>query len=137
MGFCSNQFSCQSVPVFLGATPPFVQPTGNPVPPSAPVLAFVAPKVTQPDAVNTSQGPSPDMIKNWKDFMREMKSSWEQFVGDASPQPTVGPSVPAANMGPNLLQQLSPSDDREALRAQRKAGSKRADSGVRQSSRSS
>ena len=69
--------------------------------------------------------------------MREMKSSWEQFVGDASPQPTVGPSVPAANMGPNLLQQLSPSDDREALRAQRKAGSKWADSGVRQSSRSS
>ena len=66
-----------------------------------------------------------------------MKSSWEQFVGDAPPQPTVGPSVPAANMGPDALRQLSPSDDREALWAQRKAGSKRADSGVRQSSRSS
>ena len=122
----------------LGATPTFVQPTGNPVPPAAPGLTSVAPTVTQPDAVNTSQGPSPDMIKSWKeDFMREMKSSWEQFVGDAPPQPTVGPSVPAANMGPDALRQLSPSDDREALWAQRKAGSKRADSGVRQSSRSS
>ena len=69
--------------------------------------------------------------------MREMKTSWDQFVGDASPQPTVGPAVPSANMGPDALRQLSPSDDREALRAQRKAGSKRADSGVRQSSRSS
>ena len=123
--------------VFSGATPPFVQPTGNPVPPSAPGLASVAPTLTQPDAVNTPQGPSPHMIKSWKeDFMREMKSTWEQFVGDAPPQPTVGPSVPAANMGPDALRQLSPSDDREVLRAQRKAGSKRVDSGVRQSSRS-
>ena len=83
-------------------------------------------------------GPFPDMIKSWKeDFMHAMKSSWEQFVGDAPPQPTVGPTVPFANMGPDVLQQLSPSDDREALQAQRKAGSKRADTGIRQSSRSS
>ena len=53
------------------------------------------------------------------------------MVGDAPPQPTVGPAVPFANMGPNSLRQLSPSVDREALRAQRKAGSKRADGGVR------
>ena len=78
------------------------------------------------------------MIKSWKeDFMRKIKSSWAQFLGDAPPQLTVGPSVPAANMGPDALWQLSPSDDREALQAQRKAGSKLADSGIRQSSRSS
>ena len=151
---CTTYYSCSSrlwnalsyttphptpaLSFFSGATPPFVQPTGNPVPPSALGLASVAPTVTQPDAVNPSQGSSPYMIKTWKeDFMREMKSSWEQFVGDAPPQPTVGPSVPAANMGPDGLRQLSPSDDRKALRAQRKAGSKRADSGVHQSSRSS
>ena len=122
---------------FFGCQAPFVHPTGNPVPPSAPGLASVAPTVTQPDAVNPSQGPSPDMIKSWKeDFMPEMKSSWEQFLGDAPPQPTMGPSLPAANTGPNVLRQLNPSDG-EALRAQRKARSKRADSGVRQSSRSS
>ena len=67
--------------------------------------------MTQPDAVNTSQGPSPDMIKSWKeDSMHEIKSSWAQFLGDA-PQPTLGPSVPVANMGPDALRQLSPSDD--------------------------
>ena len=123
--------------VFSGATPPFVQPPGNSVPPSAPGLASVAPTVTQPDAMNPSQGSSPAMIKSWKeDFMWEIKSSWTQFLGDTPPQPTVGPSVPVVNMGPDVLQQLSPSDDREALRAQRKAGSKQADSGVRQNSRS-
>ena len=67
---------------------------------------------------------SRNMIKSWKeDFMCEMKSSWAQFLGDAPPQLTVGPSVPVANMGPDALRQLSPSDDREALRAHRKAGS--------------
>ena len=38
-------------------------------------------------------------------------------------------------MGPDSLRQLSPSVDREALRAQRKAGSKRADGGVRHNRR--
>ena len=118
--------------------PLFVQPAGNPVSPSAPRPTSVAPTVTQPDAVNTSQGPSPDIIQSWQEeFMRDMKTCWNQFVGDAPPQPTVGPAVPSANMGPNSLRQLSPSDDREASRAQRKAGSKRADGGVRQNSRSS
>ena len=56
----------------------------------------------------------------------------ESVIGDALPQPTVGPAVPSANMGPDSLRQLSPSDDREASWAQRKAGSKRADGGVRQ-----
>ena len=64
-------------------------------------------------------------------------TNWDQFVGDAPPQPTVGPAVPSENMGPIPLRQLSPSDDREASRAQHKAGSKRADGGVRQSSPSS
>ena len=118
--------------------PLFVQPAGNPVPPSAPRPTSVTPTVTQPDAVNTSQGPSPDMIQSWKEeFMRDVKTCWNQFVGDAPPQPTVGPAVPSANMGPDSLRQLSPSDNREASRAQRKAGSKRADGGFRQSSRSS
>ena len=61
-----------------------------------------------------------------------MKTCWNQFVGDAPPQPTVGPAVPSANMGPDSVRQLSPSDDQEASRAQCKAGSKRADGGVRQ-----
>ena len=133
---------CSSTPCafeefFRVPRPPFVQQPGNPVPPSAPGLASVAPTVTQPDAVNPSQGPSLAMIKSWKeDFMREIKSCWTQFLGEAPPQPTVGPSVPVVNMGPDALRQLSPSDDREALWAQRKAGSKRADNGVRQGSRS-
>ena len=97
----------------------------------------MAPTVTKPDAVNTTRGPSQDMIQSWKEeFMQDMKTCWDQFVGDAPPQPTVGPAVPSANMDPNPLWQLSSSDDREASRAQRKARSKRADSGVRQSSRS-
>ena len=54
----------------------------------------------------------------------------ESVVGDAPPQPTVGPAVQFTNMGPESLRQLSPSVDREALRAQRKAGSKRADGGL-------
>ena len=64
-----------------------------------------------------------------------MRAFWQQFVGDAPPQPTVGPSVPPADMGPDSLRQLSPSDDREASRAQRKTGSKRAGSSVRRRSR--
>ena len=124
--------------VFASATPPFAQPAGTPVPPSAPGLTSVASTVTQPDAANTSQVPSQDMFQSWKEeFIRDMKTCWDQFVSDAPPQPTVGPAVPSANMGPDSLQQLSSSDDREALRAQRKAGSKWADSSVRQSSRSS
>ena len=67
----------------------------------------------------------------------DMKSFWTQFVGDAPPQQTVGPAVPPGNMGSDSLQQLSPSDDREASRAQRKAGSKRAGNSVRRRNRSS
>ena len=78
------------------------------------------------------------MIQSWKEeFMRDMKTCWDQFVGDAPPQPTVGPAVPSANIGPDSLRQLSSSDDWEVLRAQRRARSKRANSSVRQSSRSS
>ena len=118
--------------------PLFVQPAGNPVPPSTPRPTSVAPTVTQPDAVNISQGPSPDVIQSWQEeFIWDMKTCWNQFLGDAPPQPTMGPAVRSANMGPDSLRQLSPSDDREASRAQRKAGSKRADGSVRQNSRSS
>ena len=69
--------------------------------------------------------------------MVDMKSFWTQFVSDAPPQQTVGPTVPPVNMGSDSLRQLSPSDYREASRAQRKAGSKRAGSSVRRRSRSS
>ena len=60
-----------------------------------------------------------------------MRNCWKQFVGDAPPQSTVGPSVTHENMGPDALRQLSPSDDREASRAQHKTGSKRAGSNTR------
>ena len=98
----------------------------------------VAPTLTQQDAGTIPQGPTPEMIKGWKEeFMVDMRAFWQQFVGDAPPQPTVGPSVAPENMGPDSLRQLSPSDDREASRAQHKTGSKRAGSSVRHRSRSS
>ena len=56
--------------------------------------------------------------------MVDMRACWKQFIGDAPPQPTVGPSVTLENMGPDPLRQLSPSDDREASQAQHKTGSK-------------
>ena len=63
-----------------------------------------------------------------------MRNCWKQFVGDAPPQSTVGPSVTHENMGPDPLRQLSPSDDREASRAQHKTGSKWAGSNTRRHS---
>ena len=117
---------------FPSATPPFI-----PTAPSSSVNT-VAPTLTQPDAGTISQGPTPEMIKGWKEeFMVDMRAFWQQFVGDAPPQPTVGPSVTPENMGPDPLRQLSPSDDREASRAQHKTGSKRAGSNARRRSRSS
>ena len=104
---------------FPGATPPFI--------PTAPSYSVntVAPTLTQQDAGTFSQGPAPKMIKGWKEeFMVDMRACWKQFVGDAPPQPTVGPAVTLENMGPDPLRQLSPSDDREASRAQHKTGSK-------------
>ena len=113
---------------FSGATAPFV-----PTAPSSRVNT-VAPTLTQQDAGTIPQGPAPEMIKGWKEeFMVDMRVFWQQFVGDAPPQPTVGPSVTPENMGPNSL---SPSDDREASRAQHKTGSKRAGSSIRRRSRS-
>ena len=92
----------------------------------------VAPTLTQQDAGTFSQGPTLEMIKRWKEeFMVDMRACWKQFVGDAPPQPTVGPAVTLENMGPDPLRQLSPSDDREASRAQHKTGSKRAGSNAR------
>ena len=63
-----------------------------------------------------------------------MKNYWQQLIGDAPPQSTVGPAVSHENMGPDALWQLSPSDDREASRAQHKSGSKRAGSDSRRHS---
>ena len=63
--------------------------------------------------------------------MEDMRNCWKQFVGDAPPQSTVGPSVTHENMGPDALRQLSPSDYREASQAQHKTGSKRAGSNTR------
>ena len=98
----------------------------------------VNPTMTQQDAGTISQGPTPEMIQGWKEeFVVDMKAFWQQLVGDAPPQQTVGPAVPSANMGPDSLRQLSPSDDREASRAQPKAWSKRAGSSVCRRSRSS
>ena len=75
------------------------------------------------------------MVLGWKEeFMEDMKNCWKQFVGDAPPQSTVGPAVSHENMGPDALRQLSPSDDREASRAQHKTGSKRAGSNSRRHS---
>ena len=66
---------------FLAPRPLFVQPAGNPVPPSAPRPTSVAPTVTQPDAVNTSQGSSPNVIQSWQEeFMRDMKTCWNQLL---------------------------------------------------------
>ena len=85
----------------------------------------VNPTITQQDAGTISQGLTPEMIQGWKEeFMVDMNAFWQHFVGDAPPQQTVGPAVSSANMGPDSLRQLSPSVDREASRAQRKAGSK-------------
>ena len=104
---------------FPGATPPFIPTTGTPAPSSSSSVNSVNPKMPQQDTGTISQGPTSEMIQGWKEeFMVDMKSYWQQFVGDS-------------------LRQLSPSDDREASWAQRKAGSKRADSGVRKRSRSS
>ena len=66
--------------------------------------------------------------------MEDMRNCWKQFVGDAPPQSTVGPAVTHENMGPDALRHLSPSDDREASRAQHKTDSKRAGSNTRRHS---
>ena len=87
------------------------------------------------DAGTLSQGPTPEMVKGWKEeFMEDMRNCWKQFVGDAPPQSTVGPSVTPKNMGHDALRQLSPSDDREASRAQHKTGLKGAGSNTRRHS---
>ena len=115
--------------IFSGCHAPFI-----PTAPSSSVNT-VAPTLTQQDAGTFSQGPTPEMIKGWKEkFMVDMRACWKQFVGDAPPQPTVGPSVTLENMGPDPLRQLSPSDDREASQAQHKTGSKRAGSNARRHS---
>ena len=114
---------------FPGATPPFI-----PTAPSSSVNT-VAPTLMQQDAGTFSQEPTPEMNKGWKEeFMVDMRSCWKQFVGDAPPQPTVGPAVTLENMGLDPLRQLSPSDDWEASRAQHKTGSKRAGSNTRRHS---
>ena len=87
------------------------------------------------DVETFPQGPPPEMVKGWKDeLLQDMKSYWQQLIGDAPPQSTVGPAVSHENMGPDALRQLSPSDDQEASRAQHKSGSKRADTDSRRHS---
>ena len=114
---------------FPGATPPFI-PTAS----SSSVNIAALPQTPQ-DAGMLSQGPTPEMVLGWKEeFMEDMRNCWKQFVGDAPPQSTVGPSVSHENMGPDALRQLSPSDDREASWAQHKTGSKRAGSNTRRHS---
>ena len=115
--------------IFPGATPPFI-----PMAPSSSV--YIAAPLQMPQDVGTlPQGPTPEMVKGWKDeLLEDMKNYWQQLIGDAPPQSTVGPAVSHENMGPDALRQLSPSDDREASWAQHKSGSKRAGSDSRRHS---
>ena len=114
---------------FSGATPPFI-----PMAPPSSVNIAAPPQMPQ-DVETFPQGPPPEMVKGWKDeLLQDMKSYWQQLIGDAPPQSTVGPAVSHENMGPDALRQLSPSDDREASRAQHKSGSKRAGSDSRRHS---
>ena len=105
--------------------PLFVQPAGNPILPSAPktYLCGSHGDVTRCCELFTRLFPGRDP-KLARGVHAGHENLLESVVGDAPPQPTVGPAVPFANMGPDSLRQLSPSVDREALRAQRKAGSK-------------
>ena len=86
---------------------------------------IAAPPQMPQDVETFQQGPPPEMVKGWKDeLLQDMKSYWQKLIGDAPPQSTVGPAVSHENIGPDALRQLSPSDDREASRAQHKSGSK-------------
>ena len=87
------------------------------------------------DVGTLPEGPTPEMVKGWKEeLLEDMKNYWQQLIGEAPPQWTVGPAVSHENMGPDALRQLSPSDNREASRAQHKSGSKRAGSDSRRHS---
>ena len=96
-----------------------------------------APPQLPQDAGNILQGPTPEMVRSWKaEWFEDMKLYWQQLQGDAPPQSTEGPAVSQGNMDPDTLRQLSPSDDREASRAQHKSGPKRAGSDSRRHSSS-
>ena len=107
---CSSSFYCakkhlsspQRFEDFFRATPPFI-PTAS----SSSVNIAALPQTPQ-DAGTLSQGPTPEMVLGWKEeFMEDMRNCWKQFVGDAPPQSTVGPSVSHENMGPDALRQLT------------------------------
>ena len=116
---------------FQGATPPFV-----PMAPASSENVADLPQMPQ-DAGNIPQGPTQEMVQSWKaEWFQDMKLYWQQLQGDAPPQSTAGCAVSQGNMGPDALRPLSPSDDREASRAQHKSGSKRAGSDSRNSSNS-
>ena len=116
---------------FPGATPPFV-----PMAPASSENAAALPQMPQ-DAENILQGPIQEMVQSWKaEWFEDMKLYWQQLQGDAPPQSTAGSAVSQGNMGPDALRPLSPSDDREASRAQHKSGTKRAGSDSRNHSSS-
>ena len=116
---------------FPGATPPFV-----PMAPASSENAAALPHFPQ-DAGNILQGPTQEMVQSWKaEWFEDMKLYWQQLQGDAPPQSTAGSAVSQGNMGPYALRPLSPSDDREASRAQHKSGTKRAGSDSRNHSSS-
>ena len=116
---------------FPGATPPFV-----PMAPVSSENAAALPQMPQ-DAGNILQGPTQEMVQSWEaEWFEDMKLYWQQLQGDAPPQSTAGSAVSQGNMGPDALRPLSPSDDREASRAQHKSGTKRAGSDSRSHSSS-
>ena len=66
---------------FSSATPPFRPASREPHTTVPPRPTSVAPTVTQPDAVNSSQGSFPDVIQNWQEeFMRDMKTCWNKLL---------------------------------------------------------
>ena len=80
-----------------------------------------------------------DPLEDMQSILAAMQDTFLQQVkgllGEASPQPSLGPSVPT-DMGQDALQQPNPADNQEAFRAGPKTGSKRAGESSRSWSRS-
>ena len=58
---------------------------------------------SRPDVHSTTPPRFPSFSSDPSQIAQPAGTNWDQFVGDAPPQPTVGPAVPSENMGPNPL----------------------------------